>query len=55
MKKLTKSEEKQLTKEEYDKYYYWLRNKYDKSFLANLTPEQKKDTSNIAKYNKAKK
>ena len=42
MKKLTKSEEKQLTKEEYDKYYYWLRNKYDKSFLANLTPEQRK-------------
>lgn len=42
MKKLTKEEEKLLTKEEYDKYYYWLRNLYDESFLANLTPKQRK-------------
>lgn len=42
MKKLTREEEKKLTKEEFDKYYYYLRNLYDESFIANLTPTQRK-------------
>lgn len=42
MEKLTREEEKQLTKEEFDKYYYYLRNLYDESFVAKLTHAQRK-------------
>lgn len=42
MRKLTREEEKSLEKEEFNRYYYYLRNLYDKSLIGRLNLNQRK-------------